>query len=103
MAVVANQRRRERGQRELAFGIGLGIGEIALGNVGTQARLGFNVIGPTVNLSARIEALTKPLGIPLLASSDFAAACGEVLRHVGRFPLKGLASDQDVFTIAELG
>jgi adenylate cyclase len=101
MASAANQRRREEGRREIVFGVGLGIGEIALGNVGTQVRLGFNAIGRTVNLSARIEALTKLVGIPLLASSDFAAACSEPFRHVGCFALKGLKSSEDVFTIAE--
>jgi adenylate cyclase len=101
LAGAANQLRREEGRCEIAFGIGLGIGEIALGNVGTQGRLGFNVIGPTVNLSARIESLTKLVGIPLLASADFAAACSEPFRHVGCFALKGLALNQDVFTTVE--
>jgi adenylate cyclase len=101
LASAANQLRREEGRCEIAFGIGLGVGEIALGNVGTQARLGFNVIGPTVNLSARIESLTKLVGIPLLASSEFAAACSEPFHHVGCFAVKGLASNQDVFTTAE--
>jgi adenylate cyclase len=102
LAGAANQLRREEGRCEIAFGIGLGIGEIALGNVGTQGRLGFNVIGPTVNLSARIESLTKLVGIPLLASADFAAACSEPFRHVGCFALKGLALNQDVFTTVEI-
>jgi hypothetical protein len=59
-----------------------------------------NIIGPTVNLSARIESLTKLVGIPLLASWGFAAARSEPFRRVRCVPLKGLASNQHVLTTA---
>jgi adenylate cyclase len=55
------------------------------------------VIGPAVNLTARIESLCRQLGRPLLLSSDFAGVCGSPTQSVGRFPLKGVALEQEIF------
>ena len=46
------------------------------GNIGSDTRLDFTVIGPAVNLTARIESMCRQLGRPLLLSSDFVKAGG---------------------------
>ena len=56
----------------LKFGISLHVGEVVYGNVGTDRRLDFTVIGPAVNESARLEELTKSLNVPVVASARFA-------------------------------
>ncbi len=81
----------------IRFGIGLHVGAVSWGNVGGVDRLGLNVIGPSVNRTARIETLTKRIGVPLLLSEDFAAALDRPCRLVGRFPLKGVAEPQAVY------
>ncbi len=65
--------RRERGQPAPRFGIGLSIGTVLAGNIGSLARrLDFTVIGDYVNLAARLEKLAGSSDFPsLLISGDF--------------------------------
>jgi len=65
--------------------------------IGAAGRLDFTVIGPAVNLTARIESLCRQLGRELLLSSDFVSAGGISANPLGRFSLKGVAADQEIF------
>ena len=67
-----NDLRRAAGKEALGFGVGVNIGEVMYGNIGTSARLDFTVIGPAVNAAARLEALTKDVGVCALFSEAFA-------------------------------
>ncbi len=95
---MANHRRRRAGQAEIRFGLGLHVGTVTHANVGAPGRLAFNVVGPAVNLTARIQAMTKDLGEPLLLSAEFAALIQRPLRAVGHHDLRGVASAQALFT-----
>jgi adenylate cyclase len=97
MAVV-NHRRRHGGLREIEFGLGLHIGTVTHANVGAPDRLAFNVVGPAVNKTARIQARTKDAGVPLLVSAEFAAHVRQPMRSAGRFDLRGVAGVHEVFT-----
>jgi adenylate cyclase len=88
---------RESTRPAIRFGIGLHVGAVSWGNVGGVDRLGLNVIGPSVNRTARIEVLTKQAGVPLLVSEAFARALDRPCRLVGRFALKGVAEPQAVY------
>jgi adenylate cyclase len=96
---VANHRRRRAGLPQIEFGLGLHLGEVTHANVGSPARLAFNVVGPAVNRTARIQALTKETGVPLLLSDEFAAKVRHPLRSLGTHDLRGLAGAQEVFTV----
>jgi adenylate cyclase len=96
---VANHRRRRAGLPEIEFGLGLHLGEVTHANVGSPGRLAFNVVGPAVNRTARIQALTKETGVPLLLSDEFAARVRHPLRSLGTHDLRGLAGAQEVFTV----
>jgi adenylate cyclase len=81
----------------LDFGTALHVGEVLYGNIGTANRLDFTVIGPTVNLTARIESLTSATGEPILLSADLARAIGAGIESAGRHRVKGVAEPVEVF------
>ncbi|HEV2676901.1 MAG TPA: adenylate/guanylate cyclase domain-containing protein [Aliidongia sp.] len=93
---AANEARRARGAVEIKCGIGLDIGEVTHGNVGSVRRLSFNVVGPAVNRASRIETLTKALGTPLLMSADFARTTGRPWLSAGWHALKGVPDPVEI-------
>lgn len=94
---VVNHRRKRAGRPEIRFGLGLHVGTVTHANVGAPNRLAFNVVGPAVNMTARIQSMTKELGEPLLLSAEFAALVGRPIRSAGRHDLRGVASAQELF------
>ena len=99
-AVVNHKRRRAAGP-QIEFGLGLHVGTVTHANVGSPTRLAFNVVGPAVNKTARIQAITKEAGIPLLMSPEFAALIERPLRSAGRFDLRGVAGTQELFALPD--
>jgi adenylate cyclase len=93
---AANEARRARGALEIKCGIGLDIGEVTHGNVGSLRRLSFNVVGPAVNRAARIETLTKALGAQMLMSADFARTTGRPWLSAGWHALKGVPDPVEI-------
>jgi adenylate cyclase len=83
------------------FGVALHVGEVLYGNVGSSNRLDFTCIGPAVNLAARIEALSGEIGQTILASAEFAQQCGERMAPLGSFALKGVATEQVLYGVAQ--
>ena len=98
---VVNQRRQRAALPEIEFGLGLHVGEVTHANVGAPDRLAFNVVGPAVNKTARIQSLTKEAGRPLLLSREIAARVRRPLYSLGRFDLRGVAGTQEVFALEQ--
>jgi len=82
----------------IAIGIGLSKGTGVAGHVGSPDRYHYAVIGPATNLAARLEALCKPLGVPLVASKEFVVAAPGPWRSLGMQSIKGLGT-VEVFTL----
>ncbi len=104
-AVIAlNAGRAAQGEPVLRFNIGLHVGDIVFGNIGTADRLDFTAIGPAVNLAARLETLAKQLNAPIAMSEAFADIVKETrpVVSLGRHAVKGLLAMPEVFTLAEL-
>jgi len=97
-----NERRAAKGLPTADMYLGLHIGSVFYGNIGSKDRLDFTVVGPAVNEVSRIAALCHSVDQPLLVSSDFASAVGEArsrLVSVGRYALRGVGRAQDLFTL----
>jgi class 3 adenylate cyclase/GAF domain-containing protein len=63
-----NERRRAAGLDPWRIGIGIHTGEAVLGDIGSERRMEFAVVGETVNTASRIESMTRVLDIGVLAS-----------------------------------
>jgi adenylate cyclase len=97
-----NQARRAADRAIIQWGLALHVGEVHYGNIGGETRLDFTVIGPAVNLAARLQSLSAQLGEGCVISDDFAVLLrdrGE-LRDLGAHALKGIADKRQVFGLA---
>jgi adenylate cyclase len=65
---VLNAGWRKQGRQELHIGVGINTGEMILGNIGSERRMDFTVIGDNVNLAARLESSTKELKASIVIS-----------------------------------
>ena len=83
-------------EHPLLCGIALSSGDVMFGNIGIPERLTFSVIGRTVNAAARIEAMTKTLGRPLLVTADIAARAPHAFAPLGRFRLAGFGEEVEL-------
>ena len=95
-----NRRRATDGKPITDMYLGLHVGEVFYGNVGSRERLDFTVIGPAVNEASRIAAMCRSVDQPVLMSLAFAEACGiqHRLISVGRYALRGVAHPQELCT-----
>ncbi len=73
-----NVRRKELGIDPWSAGIGISLGPAIFGNIGSQQRMDLTVIGDTVNLASRIEALTRVYGCDILVDESIAKEAGDV-------------------------
>jgi adenylate cyclase len=83
--------------------LGLHVGDVFFGNVGSDDRLDFTVIGPAVNEVCRIATMCRSAGQLTLTSTDFSASAASLDRSqlvsVGRYALRGVERPQELFTI----
>jgi adenylate cyclase len=83
----------------LRFGIGLHLGELTYGNIGTPGRIEFTVIGAAANEAARIESLCKQLEVELLVSEHVARVLPIRWRSMASHTLRGVGDKIELFTL----
>jgi adenylate cyclase len=83
--------------------LGLHVGEVFYGNIGSEDRLDFTVVGPAVNEVSRIATLCRSVEKDILVSSAFASMAlpedRARLVSVGRYALRGVEKPQDLYTL----
>ena len=98
-----NKARTAAGLPTTEIYLGLHVGTMFYGNIGSTSRLDFTVVGPAVNEANRIAGMCRSIEQPVLVSSSFFAAAGAAARArlvcVGRYALRGVARPQELYTL----
>jgi adenylate cyclase len=98
-----NATRRAAGLPATELYLGLHVGDVLYGNIGSPERLDFTVVGPAVNEVSRIATMCRSADRNILVSSAFCAAVSRSDRNrfvsVGRYALRGVGHSQELFTL----
>jgi adenylate cyclase len=100
---VLNARRSKEGRPTTTAYVGLHVGEVFYGNIGSEDRLDFTVVGPAVNEVSRIASMCNSIDREFLASTEFRTGLDATGRRylvsTGRFALRGIGRAQDLYTL----
>jgi adenylate cyclase len=98
---LLNKKWRALGWPELRAGTAINHGKVVAGNIGSPQRMEFTVIGEPVNLSWKLQELTKQFGCDLIVSEEVRVLVAEHfdLQPIGRAHLPGLESPREIFTV----
>lgn len=93
---------KERGfEHEVKIGVGINTGEATIGSIGSEQKKNYTVVGDSVNLSSRLESITKEQKVPLLFSEYTYEKVKSKLdcRLVGNVTVKGREQAVNIYTL----
>lgn len=101
-----NENQRKLGKCEFQIGIGLNYGEVTVGNIGSERKMDYTVIGDAVNLASRMEGLTKTYHSEILISESLfeelrkkSPDAGLHYRLLDTVAVKGKTKGVKIFTV----
>ena len=94
-----NERMKQLGLPQLEMGIGINTGEVVVGNIGSEKRTKYGIVGSQVNLTYRIESYT--LGGQILISESTLKEVGSIVRIDGQreIQLKGIPQPTTIYEV----
>ena len=96
---TANEEWREKYDLEIRLGIGVNSGEAIVGNVGSDKRMEYTVIGDVVNIAARLEAIAQPNQVLVAEATQRLAGEKFLLRELGARKLTGRKTETMVYAL----
>ncbi len=96
-----NEGQREQNLPEFQIGVGINYGIVTVGNIGTDRKMDYTVIGDMVNVASRLEGLTKPYHQPIIISEFLQERVRDAVpsRIVDSVAVKGRSAGLRIYTV----
>ncbi|MEP0942396.1 MAG: adenylate/guanylate cyclase domain-containing protein [Rhizobiaceae bacterium] len=94
-----NTQRQLNGEEALEMGVGINVGPVTYGNIGSPDRLDFTVLGSAVNVASRVQDLCKSIGKTVLATQSVASCSPDQFESMDSHPVRGFAEPLKIFAL----